>query len=89
MNQNAIPSSTLMSTFESGLKAIQAMFFRFSKGKVYDLLLLTHRIGISTVNSDWRVDSATYLTRSKAECLFPTGLNTVLLSDVKTMLPCL
>ena len=33
------PSSTLMRTFESGLSAMTAMFFRFSNGKVYDLLL--------------------------------------------------
>lgn len=49
VDQNAVPSSTLMSTFESGLKAIQAMFFRFSKGKVYDLLLLRHRAVRSAV----------------------------------------
>ena len=34
-----IPSSTLNRTLASGLKAIAAMFLRFSKGKVYDLLL--------------------------------------------------
>jgi hypothetical protein len=34
-----VPSSTLIRTFESGLRAIAAMFFRFSKGNVYDLLL--------------------------------------------------
>lgn len=32
-------SSTLMSTFASGLNAIAAMFLRFSKGNVCDLLL--------------------------------------------------
>lgn len=34
-----VPSSTLMSTFASGLRAMTAMFFRFSKAKVDDLLL--------------------------------------------------
>lgn len=33
------PSSTLTRTFESGLKAIAEMFFRFSNGRVRDLLL--------------------------------------------------
>ena len=30
----AVPSSTLIKTFESGLRAITAMFFRFSNGRV-------------------------------------------------------
>jgi hypothetical protein len=34
-----VPSSTDISKFESGLRAITAIFLRFSNGKVYDLLL--------------------------------------------------
>ena len=37
--KDCIPSSTLNRTLASGLKAIAAMFLRFSKGKVCDLLL--------------------------------------------------
>lgn len=35
----AVPSSIEMRIFESGLNAIAAIFLRFSKGKVNDLLL--------------------------------------------------
>ncbi len=35
-----VPSSTLSRTWAPGLRAIAAMFLRFSKGNVYDLLLL-------------------------------------------------
>ena len=34
-----IPSSTVTSTLASGLRAMAVIFFRFSNGKVYDLLL--------------------------------------------------
>jgi hypothetical protein len=34
-----LPSSMDMSTLPSGERAMQAMFFRFSKGRVLDLLL--------------------------------------------------
>ena len=37
--EDYVPSSTLSKTLPSGLRAIAAMFLRFSKGNVYDLLL--------------------------------------------------
>lgn len=50
------PSSTLMSTFASGLRAITAMFFRFSKAKVDDLLLY-HRSQTSGHSYDTKIRS--------------------------------
>jgi hypothetical protein len=46
------PSSTVTNTLASGLRAIAAIFLRFSKGKVYDLLL-SYAIRLNkVVNSD-------------------------------------
>lgn len=59
------------------------MFFRFSKGNVYDLLL-----GIVRKLETFRTENWTHFTRSNADTLFPTGLSTELPSEVKMMLPC-
>ena len=41
-----MPSSTVTRMFESGLKAITAIFLRFSTGRVYDELLRNVMIGL-------------------------------------------
>ena len=41
----AIPSSTERRTFESGLRAIADIFFRFSNANVDDLLLVARVVG--------------------------------------------
>lgn len=79
------PSSTLMSTFASGLRAMTAMFFRFSKAKVDDLLL--HHPFQASDHDVLKKTEATHLTRSKTETLFPTGLKTEFPSGVNTTLP--
>lgn len=41
---SGMPSSTEMSTFESGLSAIAETFFRFSNANVDDLLLVARYV---------------------------------------------
>lgn len=43
-NASTTPSSTLIKMFPSGLSAIAAIFLRFWKGKVNDLLLRTSTV---------------------------------------------
>lgn len=82
-----VPSSTDKSTFPSGERAIDCTFFRFSNGRVRDLLLDSiHNIsGYSTDYTKW---GAAHFTRSKTDTLFPTGLSTEFPSGVNTTLPC-
>lgn len=78
------PSSTDTRTFPSGLRAIAAIFFRFSTGSVRDLLL-----GKSVVLQDLSYTiRCTYFTKSNTDTRFPTGLSSVLPSGVKRMFPC-
>ena len=76
------PSSTVKKTVESGLRAIAAMFLRFSNAKVRDLLLLW-------VRKSTTIESSTYLTRSNTDTRFPTGLRTEFPSGVNSTFPCL
>jgi hypothetical protein len=71
--------------FPSGLKAIAAIFLRFWKGKVKDLLLHTSTVSRLRVQA---TEQTTDLTKSKTETLFPTGLSTELPSDVNMIFPC-
>lgn len=73
----------MISTFESGLKAMAVMFLRFSKGKVYDLLL---EVGFEYAATE-ETCRKTHFTRSKTETRFPTGLRTQFPSGVKMTFP--
>jgi len=82
---NYAPASTLIKMLPSGLKAMAAMFLRFSKAKVDDLLL-ENIVRILTDFSD-NVNT-THFTKSKTETRLPTGLNRLLPSGVKRIFPC-
>lgn len=77
-------SSTEIKTFPSGLSAMTAIFFLFSTGNVKDLLLY------EIFSLPWQNFKVTlYLTRSKTEIRFPTGLYREFPSCVKIRFPCL
>lgn len=80
--QKNTPSSTLTRTLESGLSAIAAIFFLFSKENVNDLLLKNRELV-----KEGYIDSKTYFTRSKTDTRFPTGLSSEFPSGVNIMLP--
>lgn len=80
------PSSTLIKIFPEGLRAMIAIFLRFWKAKVRDLLLF--EIVVSCLGAQPWHRTITDLTRSNTDTLFPTGLSTEFPSGVNMMFPC-
>lgn len=76
-----------MSTFESGLIAIAAIFLRFSNGNVYDWFLKWSKVCSMTMMRMRTSTVVTNFTRSNTETRLPTGLSTELPSEVKRMFP--
>ena len=85
------PSSTLINITPFGETANLLMFFRFSNGKVHDLLLHVREKNTVKVCACVCVCLCVrgngYFLRSKCESRFPTGLMTLSPSSVKTRLP--